>query len=70
MAKLNEQDEIEVAGQLIDMFEDFLHDRNVELPSSELRGSDQAIIFGEDYYILEDGIKSTLENWGLAKRNA
>ena len=46
----------EVAELIIDNFEEVLLDADVEIPNEERDAEDAALIFGDDYYSLEDGI--------------
>ena len=62
----------ELAGQLIDIFEDFLDTKQVNIHNSEKEeyktedpSDTVANIYGTDYYYLETKIKETLENWNL-----
>jgi hypothetical protein len=64
---LNRDGVREFVGQIIDIFEDFLEDRNIELQNSEREqsGADAAIIYGTDYGQLQYHIEETLHNCGL-----
>ena len=46
----------EVAELIIDNFEEILVDADVEIPNDERDTEDAALIFGDDYYSLEDSI--------------
>lgn len=67
----SESEILEFLGQLIDQFEDFLTERGVTLNNPEIKdaiedGEDPAeiaIIYGSDYYELEDMVYSTMLNW-------
>ena len=69
MISLN--DKPEFIGQIIDLFEDFLEDRHIDLKNPELQEDlnlppdEAAIIYGSDYGELQDGIEKILEGWGL-----
>lgn len=59
------QDMPELVGQMIDIFEDFLDAKGIDIPNPERIGEDidEAKIFGEDYDLLADKIQETLESW-------
>lgn len=63
--KLLDQDMPEFIGQVIDIFEDFLEAKGIDVPNPERTGEDidEAKIFGEDYDLLADQICATLESW-------
>ena len=66
--KLIKQGDIgEFVGQIIDIFEDFLAERNIDIPNEdkEQSGDEAAIIYGMDYGELQTAIEDTLHNWGL-----
>jgi len=57
----------EFVGQIIDIFEDFLEAKGIELPSSEKdQDPDAAIIYGSDYGDLYQDIEELLVNWSEA----
>ena len=57
---------IELIGQLIDVFEDFLEGRNVVLEhDSKNEDGMAAIINGVDYDVIACDLERTLVNWGL-----
>lgn len=68
---LKRDDVPEFVGQIIDIFEDFLEERNIVLHNDEREqpGTDAAIIYGTDYGQLRSYIERTLENWGLINSN-
>lgn len=54
----------EFVGQIIDVFEDFLEDRGVELINNEKEPDDNtAIIYGTDYGELYSNLEQLLVNW-------
>lgn len=57
---------LEFIGQIIDIFEDFLEEREVTLPNDE-REQDEyaAIIYGTDYDQLQTELIDTMWNWGI-----
>jgi hypothetical protein len=73
--KISKDDLPEFTGQIIDIFEDFLNDRNIVLDNPEKEeaikdGSEPdelANIFGSDYGELQTAIESTMINWRLAE---
>lgn len=68
---VKDDDRAEFIGQIIDMFEDFLTDRGVELDNMDKQdalenGEDAdtlAVIYGEDYDELQDGLECIFEHW-------
>ena len=49
---------------LIDIFEEFLDRKGTQIKNDDREGeSDEAIIFGEDYYYLEDRVKENLKQY-------
>lgn len=56
----------EFVGQIIDVFEDFLESKGVEIPNDEKEQSeDPAILYGMDYGDIQSNIESVLYNWGV-----
>ena len=58
----------ELIGQLIDVVEDFLEEKGVDIENDEkledgLGEESHAIIYGSDYGALQDDFKAVLENW-------
>lgn len=63
-----EEDEInnELPANIIDIFEDFLDERNVEIDNDEHQGDEgEAIIYGSDFDFLMEKITETLRNHGI-----
>lgn len=59
----------EFVGQVIDIFEDFLEDRNIVLENDEKEGEEtEANIYGSDYGELQTSIEDTLYNWNLVEK--
>lgn len=64
------EDMAEFTGQIIDIFDDFLEERGVRIPSSdeemeengELEGND-ARIYGTDYGFLQEKLEELLDGW-------
>ena len=71
MAKTNKitiEELSEFTGQIIDVFEDFLEERGINLENSEKDERTEgcaAIIYGSDYGELQEGIEEILSNWNL-----
>lgn len=58
--------EHEFIGQIIDIFEDFLTDRDVSIRNSgKPREYDGAIIYGSDYDSLSGKLIELIDNWGI-----
>lgn len=57
----------EFVGQIIDIFEDFLEERNVNLQNDEREQSDAdaAIIYGTDYGQLQEELEAVMCSWGV-----
>lgn len=65
---INVNNKEEFIGQIIDLFEDFLDEKNVKISNPEAieNGEENiAIIYGGDYDTLHDQIQSVLENWDI-----
>ena len=55
---------------IIDVFEDFLEEKNVTIDNPDKNGDEnEAIIYGEDFDILMSGIIGVLENSGFKVPN-
>jgi hypothetical protein len=70
--KVSAEDEPELTGQIIDIFEDFLDfEKQITLPNEErdynetLCPEESANIYGHDYDYLAEHIKKTFERWGI-----
>lgn len=66
ITKLNADDKAEFYGQLIDVFEDFLEARGIakeDVNPDREDTEDTAIIYGEDYDELREGLSAVIENW-------
>ena len=65
-----ENDRMELIGQFIDVFEDFLDEKGVVIPNED-RDNDpeeeHANIYGDDYDRLQAGIEDTLTAWHILK---
>lgn len=66
MENIQGNDRLELLGSIIDIFEDFLEGKGVEIDNDEKEGdADAAILYGTDYGNLESAIEQTLINWNL-----
>ena len=60
----------EFIGQIIDIFEDFLDFKGIEIENDEKEGDEtEAIIYGSDYGILQTNIETMLDNWNTEKND-
>lgn len=55
-SRFTSDSDTEVAELIIDNFEEILVDADVEIPNDERDTDEAALIFGDDYYTLEDSI--------------
>ena len=56
----------EFVGQIIDVFEDFLERKGIDIWNEDKLESDgPAIIYGMDYGELQTGIENILHNWSI-----
>lgn len=64
---LTQADKEEMYGQFIDLFEDFLEERNICFgdPKEKDTSEKDAVITGDDYDELKQNIESLLVNWNL-----
>lgn len=80
MPPISKDNKAEFVGQIIDVFEDFLSEKGIEIPNDEKEDyfSDEddeapddedyeelAIIFGSDYDYISNNIEKIINNWGL-----
>lgn len=64
--KLNNNNLAEFVGQIIEVFEDLLEEKGIDIPNEEKEESeDPAIIYGTDYGELQSGIEEILQHWGV-----
>lgn len=71
MKKVAREDVPELIGQFIDVFEDFLDEKEVRIPNDEKTEDDEefaANIYGTDYDNLSDNIEAILMRWKLIKK--
>lgn len=64
IAPIQETDRAEFVGQLLDIFEDFLEEKHIEIENPE-KLEDAAILYGSDYNNLQTAVENTLINWQL-----
>jgi len=64
-----EDDRVELIGQFIDVFEDFLDEKGIVIPNEdkEQSGDGAANIYGDDYDQLQAEIEDTLISWHILK---
>lgn len=64
---VNVNDKPEFLGQIIDVFEDFLTEKNVvpfnREPQEDNDPDNPVYIYGEDYYEIEDALTEIMKNW-------
>lgn len=70
---VSEEDRPEFIGQIIDVFEDFLDEKGIDISNDEKdeaasEGENPAIIYGTDYGNIESEIEEILVNWKIMKR--
>ena len=74
--KLTTDSLMEFVGQIIDIFEDFLESKNINIENPEKQeavsdGEDPesiCIIYGTDYGDLQSQIEETLYNWNIISK--
>lgn len=60
------EDKLEFIGQIIDIFEDFLEEKGIDIPNEDKTDEDNtAIIYGCDYGDLQTNIEEMMKNWGI-----
>lgn len=65
----NRDDALELLGQIIDMFDDFLESKGVDLHNPDREGDDCAAVFySDDYEHVRGELISMLEGWGIVER--
>lgn len=66
--KLTNEDRLETLGLFIDLFEDFLEEKGINIANDEKdQDPDAAIIYGTDYGILSDRLELLLNELGMMK---
>lgn len=62
--RITQEEEAELVGQIVDVFEDFLESKGVNVENEERDGEESpAIIFGTDYDIIAAGIRNVIGVW-------
>ena len=63
---ISKYDRAEFVGSIIDIFEDFLDRKGVNIPNEDKKDSESpAIIYGMDYGELQSAIESMMQHWGV-----
>ena len=66
MAVVDKNNTPEFLGRIIDIFEDFLEEKGVDIDNPEKEENDDAaIIYGSDYGILQDQLKDLMKAWRI-----
>ena len=56
----------EFLGQIIDVFEDFLESKGIDIPNEDRDQSENpAILYGMDYGVLQSGIEGVMVRWNI-----
>lgn len=64
--RVSDDDRPEFIGQIIDLFEDFLEEKGIDITNQEKDASNNpAVIYGSDYGELSDGLEHILHAWNL-----
>lgn len=67
---IRQYDSAEFVGQIIDIFEDFLEDKGIDIPNEDKDQSENpAIIYGMDYGKLQSEIESMMYHWGVLRED-
>lgn len=66
--RISQLDESEFVGEIINIFEDFLGERNISIANKERdedskETDDLAVIYGSDYDEIGDQIREVLKHW-------
>ena len=63
---IRQYDRAEFVGSIIDIFEDFLDRKGINIPNEDKDQSENpAIIYGMDYGELQSAIESMMQHWGV-----
>lgn len=66
MAVISNEDTSEFLGRIIDIFEDFLEEKGIDIDNPEKEDNDDAsIIYGSDYGILQDRLTDLMKAWRI-----
>ena len=68
MAAVDKNNTPEFLARIIDIFEDFLEEKGIDIDNPEKEDNDDAaIIYGSDYGILQDRLKDLMKAWGIIR---
>ena len=66
-------DKVEFLGQIIDVFEDFLTEKDVvpfnDEPQEDNDPDNPVYIYGDDYYEIEDALRVIMERWKVIDKS-
>lgn len=60
---IKQENKTEFLGQLIDVVEDWLEEKGIDIPNEEKDELDAAIIYGSDYDKLQSEFNSIMESY-------
>lgn len=60
---IKQENRTEFLGKLIDVVEDWLEEKEIDIPNEEKDDLDAAIIYGSDYNKLQSGFNSIMESY-------
>lgn len=60
---IKQENRTEFLGQLIDVVEDWLEEKEIDIPNEERDGINAAIIYGSDYDKLQSGFNSIMKSY-------
>lgn len=60
---IKQENKTDFLGQLIDVVEDWLEEKEIDIPNEERSELDAAIIYGSDYDKLQSGFNSIMESY-------
>ena len=62
----NNDKRMELIGQIVDIFEDFLEEKGVTLENDEREEDEEpALIYGTDYGWLQQDLEDLIDNWHM-----
>lgn len=66
MSKMDHGERLEMLGEFVEIVEDFLEARGIDIPNDEKEGDDDAsMIYGSDYFELTDAFERKMIECGL-----
>lgn len=67
---IKEENQNELIGQIIDIFEDFLESHNIDIPNEERDEDtdDAAIIYGSNYGQLQEELLELMKAWEIIEK--